>query len=374
MKLYNRNIMKRRAGDFHRQTITDRDAVVWSVSTTNFYALVKIQGSNTLIKAHYPRNWRTLPTWLKTGNSVRIRHRSGVQGYIELVGHGRAIPTPVEGGNLPPSVNQSDAIVDGMEVVPYASGGMNITVNGGTYRIDGETYLYVEAVTGYIVMDDPAPMIMGANTLMGVGDTVTPVVIDAAPAAGYGRYDALVIGTDGVVDYVKGTAVRLTGEPPYPSVPSGHLLVMYLFIYGGMTEITQSDIGVKWTTPYANTVTPSSSILTGDGLFIFPWDGGDDTPQATITLSVTDQYGNAKSIGNSVTVEMLIGTGQVGGGGSWGTSVTFNVGSSFSFTYERNQVASPQEIGPLIQVSFTGYPSLTQYIPIICLDVLGDPV
>lgn len=372
MKLYNRAILHRREQHAKRHSTPDRDAVVWSVDTNNFYAMVKIQGSDTQIKVHYPRNYRVLPTWLKPGNAVRIRHRSGVQGYFEVVGHGRAIPTPVEGGSLPPSIASSDGIITGMEVVLHSSGGMNVVINSGTYRIDGETYAYVTTVSSYITMDDPAPMVMGGSIAMGLGGTLTPIAIDPPPSAGYGRYDGLFIGTDGVVDYTAGTAVSLGTEPAFPSVPTDHILIDYLFIYGGMTEVTASDIGARWSSPSANTVVGSSTIKTADGTYEMPWSAVIDTPTAAITLSITDQYGNAKSVGGDATVTLLTGTGGVGLV-TYGSTYTASIGTAFTFNYQRNQLAVP-ELHPIVQVEFEGYPSLTFLIVIVLLDVSGDPI
>lgn len=377
MRLYNRNILRKRMGAVERWTVVDRDAVVWSVDTGNFYALVKIQGSNTTIKAHYPRNWKVLPTWLKRGNAVRIRHRSGAQGFVEVIGHGRAIPTPVEGDSLPTPQELSDGILTGMNILEHSGGGMNITISAGTYRIDGTVYVFTVPVTGYIVMDDPAPMTMGVGTVMGWGDTVTPVAISAAPSAGYGRYDALVVGTDGTVDVVEGSVSHLSSEPGKPSVPSGHILIGYLFIYGGMTSIPQDAIGVEWTAPTANTIeTAAGSPITKDsnGTFEFPWSGVDDTPYGSITFSVKDQYGNARSISVSCTMSLLAGTGGVSITGSgFGSSASKTCTSSVTFYYERNQIASP-EISPVLQLDFDGYPSLTTVVVIVCLDSGGSPV
>ena len=375
MKLYNRNILRKRLGAVRRWSVTDRDAVVWSVDTGNYYALVKIQGSATTIKAHYPRNWRTTPTWLKPGNAVRIRHRSGVQGYIELVGHGRDIPTPVEGDILPIPGISSDGIVSGMDVLEYSDGGMNVTVSDGIYRIDGTLYVFNVAVTGYIVMDDPPPMTMAAPVVMGQHDTVTPVVISAAPSAGNGRYDALVIGTDGVVDVIEGSVVNLNNEPPYPSVPSDHILIGYLFIYGGMTSIPQNWIGVKWTTPTPNTISPSSTMLQSDGTFQMAWNGGDDTPWGSIQFNAVDQYGNSKVLSVTATFTLMSGTGEVGPSstGPWDTTASKTITSYAKFYYHRNQLATP-EISPLLQVEFANYPSLTYLFPLILLTVGGDPV
>jgi hypothetical protein len=356
----------------------DRDAIVWSVDTSNFYALVKIQGSNTTIKAHYPRNWQVNPTWLKEGNSVRIRHRSGVQGYVEIIGHGRAIPSPVEGDTFPTPTTPTDAIESGMEVLEYGGGGMNVYVNDGQYSIDGTSYIYTTLGAGYIVMDDPAPMVMGSNTLMGYYESVSPVVIDPAPASGRGRYDALVIGTDGVVDVVKGSDVSLNTEPTRPTIPTDHVLIGYLFIYGGMTSIPQNWIGVLWTAPYANTVQTAATgnlSKTAEGSFEFAWDAGDDTPEGDISFTIKDQYGNTRTISKTATMTIVAGTGSVATsyGGTYGSSAAKTIGSSTSFWYRRNQIATP-ETHPVIQLEFADFPSLTYVFVITNLDVSGDPV
>lgn len=377
MRLYNRSVTRKKLNEFRRWTVTDRDAVVWSVDTNNFYALVKIQGSSTTIKAHYPRNWKVTPTWLKPGNAVRIRHRSGAQGYVELVGHGRAIPSPVEGDQLPTPGTPVDGIVTGMEILEYDAGGMNVVVNDGTYQIDGTTYVYLTAVTGYIVMDDPAPMTLGVSTVMGYGDTVTPITISAAPTGNRGRYDALVIGTDGVVDVVEGSPVSLTTEPSFPTVPTNHVLIGYLFIYTGMTSIPANAIGVLWSEPKANTVEITvGSPLTQDsnGMVEFPWDAGDDTPYGSITFSIKDQYDISRSISEQATLSILAGTGGVSGTTSgFGSSAAKTCTSAVTFYYERNQIASP-EVSPLLQVTFNNYSSLTAVLPVVCLNSGGTPV
>lgn len=364
--------------DFRRHQIVDRDAIVWSVDTNNFYCLVKVQGSNNSIKAHYPRNWRTLPTWLKRGNAVRIRHRSGVQGFVEVIGHGRAIPTPVEGDYFPTPTTDTDQIISGMEILEYPGGGMNVYVNDGSYKIDGEIYLYTTAGSGYIVMDDPAPMTMGSGTLMGYYESVSPIVIAAAPSAGYGRYDAIVIGTDGQVDVITGSVSSLSTEPTKPSVPSGHVLIGYLFIYGGMTSIPEDWIGVEWTPPYPTTIETSASgqlYKDSDGAFKFTWDTGDDTPEDTIQFNVKDQYGRSIVISVTATMTIMAGTGGVSTsvGGSFGSTASKTITSGTSFAYQRNQIASP-EVSPVLKLEFDGYPSLTYAFVIVCLDSSGDPV
>ena len=375
MKLYNRNILRKRIREINQWSTTDRDAIIWSVDTGNFYALVKIQGSATTIKAHYPRNWRVTPTWLKPGNAVRIRHRSGVQGYVEVIGHGRAIPTPIAGDTLPIPTAQEDGIITGMEVLESAIGGMNVTVNSGTYRIDGEIYTFSAPITGYVVMDDPAPMLMGGGLVMGAGATITSVALAAAPAVGYGRYDALVIGTDGTVDVITGSVSILSSEPSYPSIPSDHILIDYIFIYGGMTSIPSDAIGIRWTEPYANTADTTSSMKQPDGSYEMAWSAIDDTPVGSITVTIRNQYGGTESISETATITLVGGTGGVGvaGAGPFSASASRTIGSSAIFYYERNQLASP-EFSPLITIEFENHPSLTLVFIIILLAVGGEPV
>jgi len=375
MMLYNRNILRKRMEDERRHTMPDRDAVVWSVDTNNFYCLVKVQGSDTTIKAHYPRNWKTQPIWLKPGNSVQIRHKGGAQRYVEVIGHGRSIPTPVEGEMLPTPDVLTDRIMSGMQILEHTAGGMNVTVAAGTYRISGTIYTYTVPITGFIIMDDPAPMVMGVGTKMGLGETITPVAIAAAPAAGLGRYDALVIGIDSTIDVLTGAAVALTTEPTKPDVTASHVLIGYLFIYAGMTDIPAALIGIGWSEPRPVTIETASSMKQGDGTFEFPWDGGDDTPEDSITFSVKDQYGQAFAVSADAVATLLDGTGGVGttGGGSFGATATKTCGTSVIFWYQRNQIASP-EVSPFIKIEFTGWAAITYLLVIVCLDVGGDPV
>lgn len=376
MKLYNRNIMQKRLAEHTKHwVVNDRDAIVWNVDTNNYYALVKIQGSNTTIKAHYPRNWKTIPTWLKRGNSVRIRHRSSDQGFVEIIGHGRAIPTPVEGGLLPTPPALPDGVLSGMLITEHVSGGMNIYVSNGMYRIDGIIYAYFAPITGYIVMDTPAPMTMGVGTVMGFGGIPTAIPIDAAPSSGYGRYDLICIGIDSTVDVVKGSVSLLTSEPSKPSLPADHIVIGYLFIHGGMTSIPQDWIGVVWTTPVPHECVLSSNMLTGDGVLEFIWDTGDSTPVKWVAFTIKDQYDNNYALGVDSTLDLLVGTGGVGvsATGSFGASATKTISYTVTYYYERNQLATPEMI-PVIQLTIAGYSSISYVVPIILLDAGGDPI
>ncbi len=367
MKLYDRAIVSRRLERQRKNTVGDRDGIIWSVDTGNYYCLVKIQGSTESIKAHYPRNWQVVPTWLKVGNAVRIRHREGVGGFIEVIGHGRAVPTPIAGDVLPPSAGKTDGIISGMLPVEYSGGGMTIRVTDGVYRIDDTLYSFSMPVTGYTVMDDPAPMTMGGGLELGWGETVVPVTIPAAPSSGKGRYDLLSIDSTGVITVTSGTAVSLYSEPAKPAVPANSVLIGYVFIYGGMTAIPDDAIGVEWEYPFANQIDPSSTMLQGNGTYEMAWNAGDDTPSSSITLGILNQYDLAHNISREATITQIAGTGDITGGD------TKYCSTSVVFTYERNQLASP-EIHPLFRVDFEDYPGLTYVFSIILLDIGGDPI
>jgi hypothetical protein len=68
------------------------------------------------------------------------------------------------------------------------------------------------------------------------------------------RYDAFVIGTDGVIDYLKGDEWMWEAGgagPTKPSVPANHVLIRnYVLLWSGTTSITQANIGKEWEAPY----------------------------------------------------------------------------------------------------------------------------
>lgn len=375
MKLYDRNIVQKRFSEHARSKVSDRDAVVWSVDTNNYTVLVKIQGSNTLVKAHFPRNWKTIPVWLKVGNSVRVRHRSGDQGFIEVIGHGRAIPTPVEGDLLPRPPVPGDALLSGMLIMAHATGGMNIYVTAGTYRINGIVYSYLPPVTGYVVMDDPPEMTMGLGTVMGYGGAITPTTISDPPENQTGRYDLLCIGADGVIDIIEGVPASLSLEPYKPALPPDHVKIGYLFIWDGMNEIGQEDVGNIWTLPKPLDVTIETDCNWMMGELQFGWDIYDDTPVKYITYTTRDQYGWPYPLGVNTTLEWIGGTGGVGTSalGPFGSSASLVMGSSVTFYYERNQLADPEKIGVLYWV-VDFYHAVRDARPLVLMDFFGVPV
>jgi len=88
MRLYNGRLLKTRVRRQITQAQELRDAIVMDVNPGSHYCRVKIQGSNTLIKAWYPENWESTPVYLKPGNAVRINLPGGNKSRIEIMGHG----------------------------------------------------------------------------------------------------------------------------------------------------------------------------------------------------------------------------------------------------------------------------------------------
>jgi len=221
MRLYNGKAIKSMVERQVSAQSETRDAVLWDIDTINQLCRVKIQGSANLITAHFPRNWKNTPYWLKRGNAVSIRHRSGTRGYIEVVGEGRAVPSPVSGGGsvLPDPQSLPDMILTGCQLFETSPPSMNLIATSGAYRISGIVYTFNPSnLTGVgIVMDVPAPMVMGSGSVMSMGTGLYTVALDPAPSAGLFRYDMCCVGIDGVLDYVPGTPAATS--PVFPAVP-----------------------------------------------------------------------------------------------------------------------------------------------------------
>jgi hypothetical protein len=92
-------------------------AQVIEVLPTQRAAWVHIQGSAEKVLVHYSLNWRLTPEHLKPGNGVLCAFREGNRGYLEIVGHGLVIPTPITGSPTVVTPTAPDAILTGCEVI-----------------------------------------------------------------------------------------------------------------------------------------------------------------------------------------------------------------------------------------------------------------
>jgi len=359
-KLIRNVIDKRIAG--RKET---KDCVIWQVVPQNRKARVRIQGSSKDIWASYPQSWEETPPWLKAGNVARINFTGGIRGRIELVGVGHLRPTPYDGTDAMPDTGAADDdLLSGGLVYPIPlNNRMAVYVRTGTYRINEITYTLGPKVMG--VGDD---MILGDGCPLGI--TAAVVDIDSC-ASGYFRTDLIVVGTDGVVDYVKGTAA--TSSPVTPSVPSDHILLNSVFVHGGLTAITYNEIGQTYAEP-----TPCGLRIVVDDDEI-TW--SDSTPYTYIYVYPVDQYGNNIGVEDQtyVNAQMMVGTGtleaesgsttetgvEVGGyiRGIWTQRVRFKYTSDHTVDDE-----SPYILFELAntQVSISGYTKIT------LLDALGE--
>lgn len=366
MRLYGKPFLKNsnlRAIDGHSET---RDAILWDVLPAQRICRVKIQGSAQLINAYYPLNWEVTPSWLKPGNAVRITHTGGIRGRIELVGHGTYIPTPVSGETFPPVAIGEDGIITGCEVMQLLpTPGMMVAILAGSYRID-ETIYYLGAfggATGYIPMGDPGAMEMGVGLAM--GDLVaTGIAIDAAPATpGHFRYDKICVGTDGALDYVKGT--EFTATPVYPETPADHLSLATVLTYYGIAAITQDLINRVWETRKASVVT----VVPADADLAWAEES------TNVVVTILDQYGQPLSpIGPyySLTISFTYGTG------SWGSATpgvpyTSDYGTDHAdITYTRDKLVT--EHSPILRADLYGDIPIFGVGMVTLADIGGNPI
>lgn len=283
MRLYGKRFTRLALDRKHRKTAETRDAILWDVVEEDRICRVKIQGSDELIVAHYPRNWSKKPFWLKEGNAVRVRHRTGVRGYIEVVGHGRAVPTAVPGGTARPSPSMGgDAILSGCVVTETSPESMAVACSSGYYRISGVVYALLGTDADYVTMNATPEMTMGASYYMGVG--IGAIDIDPADSTYY-RYDILVVGTDGTIDYIAGTPAS---TPTMPETPSNHVRINWILVPPNATEIDQTNIGQVYTTPE---VVSLSITYNPDDTVTFP-SPCYAPPTCKVRATMKDQYGN----------------------------------------------------------------------------------
>jgi hypothetical protein len=318
-----------------------QDAILWSVDGS--VCRVRVQGSSNNVVAHYPKNQKSAPLWLRPGNAVRVVFKEGIRGYVEIVGEGRAIPSAQSGGSFPDIGSVSDGILSGLVVTSTDPVSNNVEVSAGSYRIDGVIYYMTEVSGGYIVMYDPPPMVMG--NLPFVLNGQVSYELSAAPADGWFRYDIIVAGTDGDLGLIEGNEV--TSDPVMPTVPEDHVLVEFVLRVGGDTNVPMKRVGALYETPYP--VTLSMPV----GLFVLSGSSFVGVP-----ISVIDQYGHAVSSSGGwvLTLTKIFGTGDIWSAQSgWDSDeVVQNLvsQSAYGFIYRRDP--SVEEHSPFLQAVMIG--------------------
>lgn len=283
MRLYGKRFIGRNVERRISSRAETKDAIVWDVLPLQHVARVKIQGSSTLIIAKYPQGWVQTPEWLKPGNVVKVNFTGGNRSRCELFGQGYLRPTQYDGtASTPTPTAAPDDVLTGGYIYPIPlQPRMAVYVKTGTYRIDGTTY-----VLGPMTLADDN------NALVGDGlplDYTAAVINIDSVAAGYYRYDLFCVGTDGTVDYVKGTAVAAGTEPTLPALPADHVQLGRVFVYPGLTAITANELSSYYVAPKVTYLTVTSSP---DHLHL------SDTYDKllTITAVTKDHYGNTVTL------------------------------------------------------------------------------
>lgn len=394
MKLYGRKFADRAIYRKTRVRSETRDAILWNVDWDNRICNVKIQGSNELIAAHFPQNLASLDPFMKPGNAVRIVHRGGIRGFVEVIGHGMAIPTPVTGDSHPDIPDLPDGVISGMEVFPTDPPSMSVILTGGTYRINGIVYTLSQGTFGYQTIDETSditmseaypPMTMGEkgdypimdetsditmdelSPPMTMGEYIGSYELDAPPGGNQLRYDTFYVGIDGIIHYLKGTAA--SSYPTKPTIPADNVQIgEYILIWTGVTEITGRHIGMEY-----EVNTPSDIALTA--IDTMPW----LTDETNVTATIKDQYGwNITEIYNA-TLTLVVGSGEVwsGNSGYSSSSVTQQFNSSdYVFKYKRNALVTGSrgsETSPYLMVEIIEY-GISAFKRIGLIDAWGNEI
>lgn len=355
MRTYKKRFLRRRMGDAVDARIESRDAILWDVIPNQRVCRVKIQGSNTLIVARYPENWRQTPEWLKPGNAVRIAHRGGVRGHIEVVGHGVTLPTAVTGGDASPTIPAPlDAVVSGGVLQAFSPSKMGVIVRTGAIRIGGTLYNMEGAI-----MDGASPWLMGDTNLL-MGQVAGIFVVPAAPASGKFRIDIIAVGSDLVQDYITGT---ISATPVQPDTPANHVLLGSILVPGGATTIEQTDINKPFVAPMPSSLTVA---IADDEL---AW----AELSTSLTVTVFDQYGQPINVGSGfMTAEFMSGNGTLSVDGTSSSTIvgTRITGSQAVFTYARDQLVT--DVSPILKFTLEQQPPIMSTGNIILLDSDGN--
>jgi hypothetical protein len=298
MKLYQKKFLGRSLQKHINQRTESQDAILWDVLSDQHLCRVKIQGSDELVTAHFPENWKKKPEYLKPGNAVRLTFVGGNRGRLEVSGFGRNIPSPVYGSVTPPITLGEDAVITGCDVVPTDPESMSIKVEPGTYRIAGTYY----TLSGDYVLPETGGFLLPETGGMLLGDIAYIIEIDSPPdIPGYFRYDAISVGIDGVITYTKG---EMSKWPDVPEIPNSHVLLGTILLYYGMTEITISDINQEFYTPVPTYIRAEFSSTDSYNL----------NDEITITVSILDQNENPiykEGDGFKINAIMTSGTGEL---------------------------------------------------------------
>jgi hypothetical protein len=257
MTLYRKKILRKNTYKQIKDNRESRDAIVYDVLSSQRKARVYIQGCSNLVVVDIPSNVETKPQWLKPGASVRIAHVKGVRGNMQIVGTGHFLPTSAEGSTFSAPKSSTDAIIYGMLLQENPDNLTKVAITSGKYRIGGEYYTFNAETSGLgfgMTMEEGSTIVMSSDSteiMQSIDDSIAYFVdIEDLPlAVNYFRIDRIFIGSDGVVDYVKGDQFFNTQSPVYPEVPINHLMIGQVLVPPEVTSITKEMINVDYELP-----------------------------------------------------------------------------------------------------------------------------
>lgn len=275
-----------------------KDCIIWEVLPLQKLARVRIQGSSKDIYASYPISWEETPPWLKKGNIAKINFTGGLRGRIELVGTGHLRPTPYDGSAAKPpdGISNDDVLTGGLANPIPLNPQMAVYIRTGTYRINGITY-----VLGPMTMQADSDMLLGSGIPMGSASAV--VTIDPV-ATGYYRYDLICVGTDRVVDVIKGIPAASGTAPVLPTLPADHVQLGRVFVYPGMTAVTANELNSYYTPPVVTNL-----VLTVNN-YNYTRTATGQPHILEIYCETKDQYGNNIRITGPLTLSFEFASGQ----------------------------------------------------------------
>lgn len=317
MRLYGKRSIKNATQRSTNQASETRDAIVWAVLLQERYVQCKIQGSTEIVIAKWPSNWSSVPIWLRPGQSVRIVHRYGIRGFVEIVGLGQTIPTPGDGsGTLPPIDTPDDMIMAGLELLPVPqTPRLSVYVSVGTVRFSGMTHIVPP-----VLMPCDA-LVANMGLLLGSAAGVWNIT---SPASGF-RYEMFCI--DSTLAITKTTGATFTTNETKPTVPNNSLLIAYLLTYPELSAITQREIVDVYEPPIASEIRFTNTDQ-GGGVW-------------HIAVNIYDQYGKLAyppyTSGWVIKLSISVGDGTLdNNAGQTGASVLGTTNSAqYTFTFTK---------------------------------------
>lgn len=340
MRLYSGRIIN---SALQKQSALSREmynGVLEEVDYTYGFAWVRIQGTDTRVKAYFPQNLDETPRYMRYGNAVLITHPGGNRGRIEIIGEGLLQPTSIYNIPVTPvTPTYLNAILTGCVVTGSIPESMYTRVSTGTYRINSVIY----TISPFSM--DMATIEMDRFDIK--MDELGVTQLHDAASATYFRYDSLCVGEDGVVDIVKGTNFLSTGViPDPPAAPANHLRVGFVLIPPGETSIDSGLVNKTFVGRKATNI----EVTVDDADLLW----AEET--TTVRIGVRDQYGSwfQNPSGWVFTISWVNGNGTLSyGGQSQDETASFVVrhtgASTIGITYTRNKAAD--DSSPMLYVS-----------------------